>query len=322
MAARALSSTIEDESRVPLVEFPPQDLAEIIQDLTPEKLAGLIDVTDLKADTQQPKIRKMVDWALEYGFYSICVNPVEVDLLPTLLKGTPVKECYVLDFPLGKSSITSKRRQAAETVETSRGLRGEGRGSIELDMVINVGRFKMDRDYTEEEIRAVVDAADGELVKVIIRSGELTEDEIVEACLLAKQAGADFVKNSTGMDVLGATPEHIRLMREAVGPDMGVKAAGGISDAMTVVRLMYAGARDPELRNPSRFRIGASGALNILATLDWLRANPIAWAEAKITPCTICPHGQTAKQRREVREIYMKRCRRCPYRGYRKDKDF
>jgi deoxyribose-phosphate aldolase len=322
MVARALSPTLDDESRVPLVEFPPRDLAQIIKELTPEKLASLIDVTDLKADTQEPKIRKMADWALDYGFYSICVNPVEVDLLPTLLKGSPVKECYVLDFPLGKASVQSKRRQAAEIVETSRNLRGEGPGKIELDMVINVGRFKRDRDYAGKEIEAVVEAADGELVKVIIRSGELTEEEIIEACLLVKEAGAHFVKNSTGMDALGATPEHIWLMRETVGPDMGVKAAGGIRDAMTVLRLIYAGAREPDLRDPLRFRIGTSGPLNILATMNWIKASPQAWAEAKVIPCTICPHGQTAKQRREVREIYMQRCRLCPYRQYRKDKDF
>ena len=112
------------------------------------------------------------------------------------------------------------------------------------------------------------------------------------------------------------------LMREAVGPDMGVKAAGGVRDAMTVVRLIYAGAKEPELRAPLRFRIGTSGPLNILATMNWIRLNPQAWAEAKVIPCTICPHGQTSKQRREVREIYMKKCRLCPYRRYRKDKDF
>ena len=322
MAARALSPSLEDETRVPLVEFPPPDLVRIIEELTPEKLAGLLDATDLKADTQEPKIKKMVGWALEYGFPSICVNPVEVDLLPPLLKGSSVKECYVVDFPLGKSSIEGKRRQAAEIVGTSRSLRGEGPGHVELDMVINVGRFKRDADYTRREVEAVVDGADGELVKVIVRSGELTEDEIVQVCGVVKEAGAQFVKNSTGIDVMGATPEHLWLMREAVGPEMGVKAAGGISEAMTAVRLIYAAARDPELRDPLKFRMGTSAPLTILATLDWVKANPLAWAEAKIIPCTICPHGQTAKQRREVREIYIKRCRTCPYRRYRKDKDF
>ena len=322
MAAKALSRTIDDEARVPLVEFPPQDMVEIIEALTPEKLASLLDATDLKADTEEPKIRKLVDWALDYAFASICVNPVEVDILPPLLKGSPVKECYVIDFPLGKSSIESKRRLAAETVNASRDLRGEGRGKIELDMVINVGRFKRDPGYSKEEIEAVVDGANGELVKVIVRSGELTEEEIVQVCGVVKEAGADFVKNSTGMDVMGATPEHLWLMRQAVGPDFGVKAAGGISEAMTALRLIYAAAREPDLQDPLKFRIGTSAPLAILATMDWIRANPLAWVQTRVIPCTICPHGQTSKQRREVREIYIKRCRTCPFRHYREDKDF
>lgn len=322
MAERSLSPDLDDQPTVPLVEFPPQDLVEIVHRLTPEKLASLLDATDLKADTQEPKITKIAGWARDYGFASVCVNPVEVDLLPTLLKGSPVKECYVIDFPLGKSSIESKRRQAAEVVERSRSVRGEGPGKLELDMVINVGRFKRDAGYARAEIEAVVEAADGQLVKVIIRSGELIEEEIVQASALVKEAGADFVKNSTGMDVMGATPEHLRLMREAVGPDFGVKAAGGIGDAMTVVRLVYAAAREPELLDPLRFRIGTSAPLTIMATMDWIRTNPEAWVEAGIIPCTICPSGQTSKQRREVREIYIQRCRLCPFRRYRKDKDF
>ncbi len=322
MAERSLSPDLDDQPTVPLVEFPPQDLVEIVHRLTPEKLASLLDATDLKADTQEPKIRKLAEWALDYGFASLCVNPVEVDLLPKLLKGSPVKECYVIDFPLGKSSIESKQRQAAEVVERSRSVRGEGPGKLELDMVINVGRFKRDAGYARAEIEAVVEAGDGELVKVIIRSGELTEEEIVQASALVKEAGADFVKNSTGMDVMGATPEHLRLMREAVGPDMGVKAAGGIGDAMTVVRLVYAAAREPELLDPLRFRIGTSAPLTIMATMDWIRTNPEAWVEARVIPCTICPSGQTSKQRREVREIYIQRCRTCPFRRYRRDKDF
>jgi deoxyribose-phosphate aldolase len=144
MAADALSRALNDQARVPLVEFPAQDLIEIIAALNPETLASLLDATDLKADTQQPKIKKLAGWSRDYGFASVCVNPVEVDILPPMLKGSPVKECYVIDFPLGKSPIEGKRRQAAETVITSRQLRGEGPGKIELDMVINVGRFKRD----------------------------------------------------------------------------------------------------------------------------------------------------------------------------------
>jgi deoxyribose-phosphate aldolase len=314
--------TAEGAYRTPLVEFAPETLVEIIEWLTPQRLSSLLDVTDLKADTQEPKIHKMVDWATRYGCASICVNPVEVDLLPSLLQGTPVKECYVIDFPLGKSSIEMKANLASQVVAQSRAARGDGVGRVELDMVINVGRLKRDAEYTHKEVASVVEAADGEHVKVIIRSSELVEEEIVAACQIAEQAGAHFVKNSTGMDAFGATPEHIRLMRDAVSPETGVKAAGGIRDAMDVVRLMAAGALDPELRTPDRFRIGTSGPISILSTLGWLQQAPHAWAEAGVVPCSLCPFNFTGKQRREVREVYMQRCRHCRHFEYRKDKDF
>lgn len=308
--------------QAPLVEFPSHELVEIIEWLTPERMAALLDATDLKADTQEPKIHKMAGWVSRYGCHSVCVNPVEVDILPELLRGTSGKECYVIDFPLGKSTIETKAHQAAQVVRRSRELRGEGPGWIELDMVINVGRFKQDPDYTRREVAAVVEAADGESVKVIIRSSELLFEEIGTACRIAKEAGADFVKNGTGMEAFGATPEHIRLMREAVGPEMGVKAAGGIRTAMDVVRLMYAGALEPDLRTPDRFRIGTSGPINILSTLGWLRQATEAWTETGVIPCTVCPSNYTQKQRREVREVYIERCRHCPFFEYRKDKDF
>lgn len=312
----------EETFRLPLVTFPPDALVEIIEWLTPARLASFLDVTDLKADTQPPKIKKMVDWATRYGCASICVNPVEVDTLPALLRGTAVKECYVIDFPLGKSTIAMKAAQTAQVVAQSRAIRGEGPGWIELDMVINVGRFKSDPAYARDEIAAVVEAADGEHVKVIIRSSELTDAEIVSACRIAQEAGAHFVKNSTGMDAFGALPDHIRLMRDAVGPNTGVKAAGGIRDAVDVVRLIYAGALPVELRTPDLFRVGTSGPIAILSSLGWLKQAPRAWAEAGVIPCTVCPSNYTAKQRRELRELYMQRCRLCPYRDYRKDKDF
>lgn len=312
----------EGSFRKPLVDFPPEALVEIIQWLTPQRLAALIDATDLKADTQEPKIHKLVGWAIEYGCAAVCVNPVEVDILPALLGGTSVRECYVIDFPLGKSAIEMKAHQAAQVVAQSRKTRGEGPGWVELDMVINVGRFKRDPGYTRREIGAVVEAADGEHVKAIIRSSELLDEEIVAVCQIAQEAGAHFVKNSTGMDAFGAMPDHIRLMRETVGLQMGVKAAGGIRDAMDSVRLIYAGALEPELRTADRFRLGTSSPVNILATLGWLKQAPRAWAEAGIIPCTVCPSNFTARQRREVREVYMQRCRHCPHREYRKSKDF
>ena len=229
-----------------------------------------MDVTDLNADTQSPKMNKMVDWAKKFGCASICVNPVEVDILPELFKGSNIKECYVIDFPLGKVDIEMKAEMTAHTVNKSRKNRGEGKGKIELDMVINVGRFKKDPSYTLEEINAICDAADGEHVKVIVRSSELTEKEFYTVSEIVASSNAHFIKNSTGMDAYGATPEHIRIMREVVGKANGVKAAGGISDAMTAMRLFYAGAFDESLQTPDFFRCGTSKPLNILSSFGWL----------------------------------------------------
>jgi deoxyribose-phosphate aldolase len=310
-------------AEAPLVTFPREDVKAIVESVTPEILASLSDLTDLKADTQSPKMKKMADWAKTYGCASVCVNPVEaMDVLPGLLRGTGVTECYVIDFPLGKSPPEVKACQARDTVEMSRRVRGEGPGNVELDMVINVGRFKRDPGYTRDEIRAVVEAADGEHVKVIIRTSELLEDEIRRACEIVRESGAHFVKNSTGMDAFGAYPEHLRIMREAVGDDFGVKAAGGISNALEAVRLMYAAAGTAELRRADRFRIGTSSLLSLISSMSWLRYETDAWLDAPVRPCTVCPHNYTSKQRREVREVYMSRCRTCPYREYRIHKDF
>ncbi len=299
-------------ARVPLVEFPPEALLEVIDGLTPQRLAGLLDATDLRADTQEPKIRQLAELAVRYGCAAVCVNPVEVDLLPGLLRGSGVRDCYVIDFPLGKSPIAVKAQQTAHVVSASRSSRGEGPGWVELDMVINVGRFKRDPDFTAREIAAVVEAADGEAVKVIIRSAELLDEEIVLACQIAQRAGARFVKNSTGMDAFGATPEHIRLMRQAVGPEMGVKAAGGIRTALDAVRLLIAGARQPELRTPERFRIGASAPLDILSSFEALRQDPRAGVAIAVDPCSLCPSGHADRLSAELRAAALERCRACP----------
>ncbi len=310
---------MEAAFRMPLVDFPPDGLLEIVRWLTLQRLASFLDVTDLKADTQEPQIRQIVEWATRYGCASVCVNPVEVDILPGLLRGTPVKECYVIDFPLGKSTIEMKAWQAGRVVAESRARRGEGPGWVELDMVINVGRFKRDPDYTRREIAAIVEAADGELVKVIVRSSELVDEEIATACRIAREAGAHFVKNSTGMEAFGATPDHIRLMREAVGAAMGVKAAGGIRTAMDVVRLLYAGALDPQLRTPDRFRVGTSSPLGILSTFERIQADPQAALGETVLPCAVCPSGHWEKQAGEVRAFYEQRCQLCPYQERRRE---
>lgn len=303
---------------LPLVDFPPDALEEIIHWLTAERLAALIDATDLKADTPERKIRALAETAVRYCCASVCVNPVEVDLLPQLLAGTGVKECYVVDFPLGKSTVGMKAHQAAELVVQSRAARGEGPGWVELDMVINVGRFRDNPEYTRREIAAIVDAADGEVVKVIIRSSELRDEEITLACRIAQEAGAHFVKNSTGMEAFGATPDHIRRMRDALGPEMGVKAAGGIREALDAVRLIFAGAPTPELRTPDRFRLGTSSPAQLLTTLERLREDP-SLARADFIPCSICPSGYAERQSPELGQMALARCRRCPHQARREE---
>ncbi len=305
-------------NRTPLVEIPKDELLSVIKSFTPEKLATFIDVTDLKADTQEPKIRLLAEWAKTYHCASVCVNPVEVDIMPLLLKGSNVKNCYVIDFPLGKLDIESKAAQAAHVVKRNRQLRDEGSGKIELDMVINVGRFKRDPRYTLDEINAICDAADGEFVKVIVRSSELTEEEIWKVSEIVAESKAQFIKNSTGMDAFGALPDHIRIMRQVVGNDKGVKAAGGISDAMTAMRLMWAGANENSLQQPDKFRLGSSDPLKIISTMKELLNNTEALVETDAIPCSLCPYYFTGKQGAEMKEYSNNRCKECVYKEFRK----
>ncbi len=308
--------------RTPLVEFPKAEMLKLIKSFSPERIASFLDVTDLKADTLGPKLDKMADWAISLKCASVCVNPVEVDRLPLLLKGSGVAETYVMDFPLGKVGIDLKAYMTSDTVTKSRKLRGEGKGHIDIDIVINVGRFKTDPAYTLEEINAMCDAADGEIVKVIVRSSELTEEELIKVTEIVGESKAQFIKNSTGMDAYGAMPEHMRVMREVIGNSKGVKAAGGISDAMTAMRLIYAGAPDESTRNPQLFRIGTSGPLNIVSSMGWLLHNPEDWLDAGIIPCKVCPFNFTSKLRPELRIHSQNRCKECIHNHYRKNKDF
>ena len=305
-------------NRIPLVEFPKAELKEIIDGLSVEKLASFLDVTDLKADTQSPKIKIMADWAKSLGCASVCVNPVEVDILPELLKGSSVNECYVIDFPLGKCDIETKAQMTSRTVKKSRELRGQGKGMIDLDMVINVGRFKSDPQYALEEINAVCEAADGEHVKVITRSSELTIKENYKIAEIVLESKAHFIKNSTGMDAYGALPEHIRIMRDVVGKNFGVKAAGGISDAMTAIRLFYAGAKESNLQEPSLFRLGTSGPLNILSSYKKIKESTEQALEKDLIPCSVCPYYFSEKLREELKKESNSVCQQCKFREYRK----
>ncbi len=216
------------------------------------KLAGMIDHTLLKPQATEADMVQLCQEAKENGFFSVCVNPAHVSVAHKLLTGTTVKVCTVIGFPLGANTPEVKGFEARDAME---------KGARELDMVINIGALKQgDYDRVLRDIRGVVSEArkaDGIIVKVIIETALLTEAEKVKACELAVEAGADFVKTSTGFSGGGATPEDIRLMRRTVGPGVGVKASGGVKTLADALALVEAGAS----------RIGASAGAAILAGL-------------------------------------------------------
>lgn len=211
-------------------------------------MAHMIDHTLLKPDATPDQIAQLSYEARKYGFASVCINPAHVKLAADLLRGTDVKVCTVIGFPLGASAPDVK------VYETETALRD---GATEIDMVINIGALKgRDHTWVAKDIAGVVRAAHaaGALVKVIIETALLTDEEKVTACLLAKEAGADYVKTSTGFSGGGATVEDVALMRRVVGPEMGVKASGGVKDFEDARHMVEAGAT----------RIGASAGVKIL----------------------------------------------------------
>ena len=206
------------------------------------ELAKMIDHTILKANATQSDIEKLCDEAKKYNFASICVNPYWVPLASDLLKNSTVKVCTVIGFPLGATSSESKASETEIAIL---------QGADEVDMVINVGAMKNNQiDIVEKDILAVVNSArktgkaqnKNIIVKVILETCYLTKDEIKNACLCAKNAGADFVKTSTGFGTGGATVEDVALMKETVGSSMEVKASGGIRDYETAIKMIEAGA--------------------------------------------------------------------------------
>jgi deoxyribose-phosphate aldolase len=212
-------------------------------------LAGMIDHTLLKPDATVPEIEKLCGEAKKYGFASVCINPGYVSLCARLLKGTDVKVCTVIGFPLGATSTASK------AFETEQAIRD---GAQEVDMVINIGMLKSgEYDYVENDVFAVVSTAKRYrmLSKVIIETGFLTDEEKIKACMLAKRAGADFVKTSTGFGKGGATVGDIALMRRVVGTAMGVKASGGVRSREDALAMVASGAD----------RIGASASVKIVS---------------------------------------------------------
>ncbi|WP_078379646.1 deoxyribose-phosphate aldolase [Sutcliffiella halmapala] len=210
-------------------------------------IGELIDHTLLKADATKEAVVTLCQEAKEYNFASVCVNPTWVKTSAELLEGTNVKVCTVIGFPLGASTPEVKAFETTNAIEN---------GATEVDMVINISALKDgDNELVERDIRAVVDAAKGKaLTKVIIETCLLTEEEKVRACEIAVKAGTDFVKTSTGFSTGGATVADIALMRKTVGPDIGVKASGGVRDAQGAKEMIEAGAT----------RIGASSGIAIV----------------------------------------------------------
>lgn len=213
-----------------------------------QKIAHMIDHTLLKANATKADIEKLVLEAKQHLFASVCINPSWVKMAAELLVDTPeVKVCTVIGFPLGATTSETKAFEAKNAIEN---------GADEVDMVINIGALKDKQDdLVEKDIRMVVEAAKGKaLTKVIIETCLLTDEEKVRACKLAAKARADFVKTSTGFSTGGAKVEDVRLMRETVGPDLGVKASGGVRSREDALAMIEAGAT----------RIGASSGIAIV----------------------------------------------------------
>jgi len=209
-----------------------------------------IDHTVLKPEADEAMVKKVCDEAKEYQFASVCVNPSHISLVAKELCGSDVKACCVIGFPLGATLSDVKAFETEKVV---------GLGAQEVDMVINVGAVKDGNwDLVEADIAAVVEASNKQaLVKVIIETCLLTDDEKVKACLAAKAAGADFVKTSTGFSTGGATVADVALMRKTVGSEMGVKASGGVRSYEDAIMMIEAGAS----------RLGASSGVSIMKGL-------------------------------------------------------
>jgi deoxyribose-phosphate aldolase len=213
-------------------------------------VAAMIDHTLLKPEATKGQIENLCQEAIENKFFSVCVNPVWVRTSKELVKDSGVKVCTVIGFPLGASTSETKAFETTNAIEN---------GADEVDMVINIGALKdQNDDLVENDIRAVVEAAKGKaLTKVIIETSLLTKEEKIRACQLSVKAGADYVKTSTGFSTGGATFDDIALMRQTVGPDIGVKASGGVRSTEDAQKMIEAGAT----------RIGASSSVAIIKGL-------------------------------------------------------
>jgi deoxyribose-phosphate aldolase len=211
-------------------------------------IARLIDHTLLKPEATASDIRKVCEEARNYEFASVCVNPYWIPIVSRELQGSPVKVCTVVGFPLGASATSIKVAETKQAIQD---------GAQEIDMVLNVGELRGgNTEAVAADIRAVVEAAHAgnAIVKVILETALLNESQKVAGCTLSKDAGAEFVKTSTGFSTAGATLEDVMLMRRTVGPDLGVKASGGVRTLEDLKKMVAAGAT----------RVGASASVKIV----------------------------------------------------------
>lgn len=215
--------------------------------LTKEELARMIDQSLLRPNATEDDIVRFCNEAKRYRFGAIAVNPAYLELAAELLRGSGIRLVASVAFPLGASTLDVKTFEIEDAIK---------RGADEVDMVLNIGAIKSGKyEITREEMKALVAAAQGKTTKVILETCFLSKEEIIQTCLLAKEAGVDFVKTSTGFGPSGATEDVVRLMRQTVGSDVGVKAAGGIKTFEDALRMIEAGAN----------RIGTSSGVTILA---------------------------------------------------------
>lgn len=267
--------------------------------MSPEELAKTIDHTLLAPYKTTGEFKKLCIEAKTYNFFAVCVNPYWVRFCSDELKGTEIKVAAVVGFPLGQTTSKMKALEARETLEN---------GANEVDMVMNVAAFKdQNHDFVKQDIEAVVEAAEDTPIKVILETGYLTYEEIVKACEISKEAGASFVKTSTGFGPLGAATLHVSLMRTTVGENFGVKAAGGINNFRDVIRMIAAGAN----------RIGASDSVKIIDGYEWARHTN--WDIEEI-PCRLCPSRMAsfAKMPKSVFQYYKMKCADCPFKKFNK----
>lgn len=265
-------------------------------DLDRETLVKMIDHTELSAHSGEKKIANLCSEARSFGFYAVCINGAYTRYSREQLAGSGVQVCTVAGFPLGAGSSSAKSYEAGDAVRN---------GAGEIDMVINVGALRDKKlDLVRDDVRAVVEASRPALVKVILETGYLTDEEIVTGCCLSVEAGAKFVKTSTGFGAFGAFPAHVRLMRQTVGPEIGVKASGGIRNFKDAWRLIRAGAS----------RLGLSASVGVVEGLSLYKFAPAAWLEEEV-PCHICPSrfANLDKQPKAVYAYYKKKCLACPH---------